>query len=243
MQEYLEPINRVAGHYRSKIEELGLELRHSTDFELFMTETERMGFEATPHFAPRFNAFYRDEAFWAGVYDNGKCVATVACKRQPLGSESLASYAKRSWTRYYTPDSENPVVFQKDQKPFLERMRGTLCYCGEYRVLPKFQKQGIGQLMAAYIKPVAWSYWPETDLFYIFMENKDVRSGLMAAIELTTQIKNALQWVQHPSQAKHDYWLGAINRSEFLGWLKDELRSPAVQAPSMLPEMENLLVS
>lgn len=243
MHEFLEPMNRIAGHYRAKIESKGLELRHSTDFHLLEDETEAMGFEVTPHFSPRFNAFFRDEAFWVGIYDRAKCIATAACKRQPLGSETLASYAKRSWVRYYTPDSDNPVVFHNQQKPFLERTQGNLVYCGEYRVLPKFQKQGIGQLLAAYVKPAAWMTWPDTNLFYIYMENKDVRSGLMAAIELTTQIKNALQWVQHPSQAKHDYWLGAMNRGEFLGWLKDEVRSQAVQAPSMSPEMENLLVS
>ena len=238
MQEFLEPMNRVAGHYRAKIEEQGLELRHSSDFELLAAEAERMGFAATPHFSPRFNAFYRDEAFWVGIYDKEACVGMLACKRQPLGSESLASYVKRSWVRYYAPDSENPVLFEKEQKPYLEKVSGNLCYCGEYRVMPEYQKRGIGQLLAAYIKPAGWTCWPDTDLFYIFMENKDVRKGLMAAIELSMQIRNALQWVQHPSQAKHDYWLGAMDRREFLGWLRDEVRSLAAQVPSMSPEKD-----
>jgi hypothetical protein len=227
MQQYLDLMNRVAGHYRNQIESVGLELRHSSNFFQLLQATGDMGFEMTPHFSPHHNAFFRDEAFWVGIYDEGECVGTVACKRQPIGAENLADYTKRSWQRYYEPGSTNPVIFAEEQKPFLMNTTGNLCYCGEYRVKPDFQKKGIGHLLAAYIKPAAWTCWPDTDLFYIFMENRDVRSGLMAAIELSTQIRNALQWEQHPSQAKRDYWLGAEDRHVFLGWLMDEVRTLA----------------
>ena len=243
MLEFLDQMNRVAGHYRSLIERQGLEVRHSSDFVLLADEATNMGFAVTPHFCPMFNAFYRDEAFWIGVYDGEQCVAMLAFKRQPLGSESLASYMKRSWVRYYARDSENPVVFANEQKPFMDLTSGNMAYCGEFRVMPKYQQKGIGQLLAAYAKPAAWTFWPDTDMLYIFMENKDVRRGLMVAIELSRQIKNALQWVQHPSQAKRDYWMGASPQRDFVGWLRDEVRNLAVPVLKTLPKRESLLES
>ena len=84
MLEFLDQMNRVAGHYRSLIERQGLEVRHSSDFVLLADEATNMGFAVTPHFCPMFNAFYRDEAFWIGVYDGEQCVAMLAFKRQPL---------------------------------------------------------------------------------------------------------------------------------------------------------------
>ncbi|MDA4845961.1 hypothetical protein [Hoeflea poritis] len=233
MSEFFDDLTTVAAHYKTKMLGKGFEVRHSTDFELLTVVSETMGMAITPHFSPRHNAFYQGEAFWIGVYDKDRCVGALAVKRQPLGSESLASYAKRTWTMLYGPGSDNAIIFDREQQPFLERTSGNLVYAGEFRVDPKYQKSGIGVFLAGYMKAMLWQQWPDTEAVYIYMEDKDVRAGLLAAIEMSVQIKNALRWVCPPSQAQPEYWLGAETREEFEGWLRDCLLSIAASNSNM----------
>ena len=220
----IEKLNRVAGYYRDRIEVAGYTLRHSTDFEALEAATRKNGDMLTPHFSTAENTFVRREAFWVGVWEGDICIATLACKFQALGCETLAQYSRRYWQRSYARGSTEQIVFSAQQKRYMESLKGNLVYCGEYRVSPDYQKSGIGGLLAGYTKPAIFLLWPETDFIYIYMEDKDVRRGLLPAIGLSTQIQNALNWDTAPSQAKADYWLAGIAALEFEDWLDDELR-------------------
>ena len=219
-----DTLNRVAAHYRDLIEGDTFRLKHSCNFSELETVTIEEGNQVSPHFSTQQNTFFRDEALWVGVFVDGRCIATVALKHQPLGSETLAEWSRRYWLQTYREGSDTAIVFGDQQKRFLLELSGDLVYCGEYRVAKDYQQSGIGKWLAHYIKAVAFLKWPKTLGFYIFMEDKDVRRGLLAAIELTRQIPNALSWDQPPSQAKPDYWLASISNSDFSDWLDDQAR-------------------
>lgn len=214
-------LNRVASACLNSIEMGGLRVVHSTDFETFEAIALQNKRIITPHFCPRQNTFFMAEAFWIGVWDGDNCVATIACKYQPLGAENLVSYSKRYWSRVYCDGSENDIEMSSKQKRYMKQVLGNLVYCGEFWVDTKHQKSGIGTDLAAYTKCIAAMYFGGFDFLYIYMEDKDVRRGLLAAIGFSVQIKNALAWVHSPSQAKPDYWLAGLPWSDFQDWLDD----------------------
>ncbi|MEM7303810.1 MAG: hypothetical protein AAF468_22265 [Pseudomonadota bacterium] len=234
----IDRLNRVAGYYRDQIEVKGFALRHSVDFaeleritpSLLLDKDDKPA-AVTPHFSTAQNTFFWSQAFWVGIWKDEECVGTVACKRQELGRENLASYSRRYWRQTYQPGSDVEVDLAQDQKRYIEQMTGTLVYCGEYRIHSDYQKTGLGVLLADYIKPTTWLYWPDVDHFYIYMEKPDVRRGLLAAIGLEHQIENVLRWNSCPSQAQPDYYFAAIAQAGFQDWLDDHFRAQGALGP------------
>lgn len=220
-----DKLNRVACYYRNLIEDQGLWIEHSADFEELERVSLLNGDKVTPHFSTDQNCFWRGYAFWVGVYKDGKCIATVACKKTPLGAETLAEYIQRYWRMVYQGGSSVPIEFRQNQKRFLQKLTGNLVYAGEYRVVPDYQNNSIGKWLVGYLKPATFLHWPDTEYFYIFMEIANAKDGLMAQCEFTTQIPNAINWHSHPSQAQPDYWMGGISSDDLWDWVDDHVQN------------------
>lgn len=225
MLHFVEKTNRVANQYCEEFGKLGFIVSHSTDFFELERLTAQFETPVTPHFSTAHNTFFRDYAFWVGLWRDGHCVATVAYCRQPLGSETLAGFVSRYWKRTYREGSDNEIILQPNQKRILEKITGNLIYSGEIEVDPSLRGQGIGGKLAHYGRLMAFMMWPDTDCFYIFTENSSAKRGLLAITGMSFQIANALNWMQHPSQARTDYWLAGVWRADFLDWLDDSANS------------------
>lgn len=218
----LELSNKVALKYRNAIEAQGFKVIVSSDFKKLKKQAKKFEHDISPHFDTKYNTFFRDEAFWIGAYMDGECVGYCAAKKQPVGNEGLINYVKRYWKRVYRHKSETPIKFSDWQMSRLD-IKGTLIYSGAWYVNPDFQKYGIGKNLGRYIVCYSFMEWREADYFYIFMENRDARSGLGAALELTDQVPSGLQWESHPSQAKEDYWFLGISKETFQDLVKAEV--------------------
>lgn len=241
MHENWEPLSRVLGHYRAKIEKLGLRVEISSDFEKLSRCANDLKHPLTPMFSPKFNTFFRKEAFWLGVFEGEKCVGTLAFKQQPLGGETLADYTSRSLERYYGSGTKKQVRIDASEQPYLSSIDGTVAYCGEFFVEETWRKKGLSLLLASFGKPAVWTQWPEVELIYIFMQGVDAQKGLFANIKITRTIPVPLQW-ENPPRAEHDLqnlWLGAQNLTDFYGWLKAELRMLENLGASMSPSTES----
>jgi len=228
MHEHFEDLGRVSNYYRGQMETRGLQLRHSTDFTKLREAIETLGGVISPFFCPSQNSFFRSEAFWVGVFQDGQCIGTLASRYQPLGLETLAEYTARTVDRYHNNSQERLVCSSGRPQRFMEETNGNLVYCGEFKVAPEAQKSGIGKLLSDYVQTIAWAKWPEAEMLYIFMEDHLARRGLFALIEVSVQLPRALRLVDHRPQAKYDLatlWIGAKPRRDFLDWLADELRS------------------
>ena len=219
----LELANNAGLLFRRPIEEAGFTLVTSSNFEKLADLADEMGHDITPHFHPRQNTFFWNEAFWIGVFKDGRCAAYCAAKQQTVGQEGLIEYLKRYWKRVYREGSKTKIEFARNQMKRLN-ICGSLVYSGAWFVHPDYLKSGIGKNLGKYIICTSYLEWRETDYFYIFMNDRDVRSGLGAALELSDQISNALQWDSLPSQAKDDYWMLGMSRDDFEDWAKIQLR-------------------
>ena len=217
-------LTKILQHYCRQIEDAGFQVRLSADFVELKEVTEANGDVLTPHFSPVENTYVRSEAIWVGVWDQEQCIATIACKVQNLGSESLADYVCRYWPQSYLRGSSTQILPMEQQKRSLKSFTGKMVYCGEFRVSSKHRKSFIGRWLASLMKTLTFINWPDAEHIYIFMDARDAASGLLAAIEMTRQIPNAINWVSAPSQAKSDYWLAALSNSDFADWVDDQFR-------------------
>lgn len=222
-----DKIVRVASHFEKNINNIGCEVHISTDFLQMKTAVDNLGDHITPHFNPKFNTFFREFAFWIGLYSESECVGMCACKLQPLGTENLASYIQRYWLQTYGPDSLNEIKFAAEQKDSLRDIKGNLVYAGEFRVSKDFARTRLNELLLDYAKLAIFSHWPNTDFIYLFTRKRDARRGMFSRTGMNRVINDAINWEMHPSQAEPDYSLGLLDRQGFEEWLIDELRFQA----------------
>ncbi len=209
--------------HKNAIEAKGCSVIVDTDFDKLKKHAKKFKHDVSPHFDTKYNTFFRDEAFWIGVFKDGQCIGYCAAKKQPVGHEGLINYIKRYWSRVYKHKSKTQIQFADWQMDRLN-ICGNLIYSGAWYVDPNFQELGIGKNLGRFIICFSFMAWRDTDYFYIFMDNKDVVTGLDAALKLTDQIPNALQWESHPSQAKEDYWFLGISKDSFEDLAKSEVR-------------------
>lgn len=223
-----DALHTASAHYRRAFDRLGVTTKLDTNFTLAAYHIEQMkvkrGDIITPHFSPETDTFFQEDAFWLGAFDgDGQCVGMVACKVQRLGDESLVEYSSRYWPRIYPQQEDGAVALSEYQKKAMQAIKGTVIYCGEFRVVPDWQKKGLGVAIADYIKPLSFLKWRDAEMFYIYMEDKDARTGLFNNIDLPHQVRNALRFSVAPSKKAKDYWLGSIYRSDLYDLINHEI--------------------
>lgn len=216
---------RLLEHYRSEIESMGLEVVASTDFEALEAQVRLMSpkrnLELTPHFSTAENTFTTREAFWIGVWYEGRCIGVVASKLQSTGEETLGSFVQRYWKRVYRAGSTVDFKFGEWQQDALSDYKGDLIYSGEFRVHPDYRGMQFAESMAMFLRVYSFLRWESADLFYIFMEDENARRNSLASrVQMTVQIPNAINWQTPPSQAKPDYWLCAMEKGHYRDFVR-----------------------
>lgn len=220
----LELASSAGKLFRKPIEAAGYRIVLSSDFDQLAKQAEKFNHDITPHFSPRFNTFFHREAFWLGLFKGNECVGYAAAKLQPVGNEGLMKYAQRYWQRVYREESETKIEFADWQMQRLN-IFGNLIYAGAWYVSPDVANSSLGKNLGKYIICYSYMEWRDADYFYIFMNDRDVRTGLAAALELSDQIPNAFQWDSHPSQARSDYWLLGMSDDHFEDWARSQVHS------------------
>lgn len=223
------PAIELSGKLISKCKKLGFDVRYSNDFKFLKECSHTIGAPVTPHFDVDKGDLLRADTFWLGAFKKNRCAGMVACKRQTLGDETLESYIRRRWPNLYKAKENKEYSLGATQQRQLRQVTGNLIYNGEFRVLEKYRKTGLGMALWGVARIVSFTKWPETNWSYLFGRQTDWHDGFMAKIQMPIQVQSAINWNAAPTPEVNDYVLGLMSEAAYRDWVDGQHRRKAWQ--------------
>ena len=174
-----------------EIERLGYEVEATSDFERIMQQVPETGRRVqTPMMSLHRNDFTQETAFWLFLFKDGKVVASMGAKFEPLGRESFASYLCRTSRTQYDRD-ENPIA--EVAEPAAEMIGGNIVYIGELEILR--EHRGNLRLLEAYMRVhqgLCAVKWQNLDWIYAIVPEEHQRFSWLYGFMVS--VPGVLKW-------------------------------------------------
>lgn len=219
----------LAGECVARLEEAGIGIEQTSDFDLAMETVAQMDKPyLTDFLSPQKNDFFESNCFWLILRnEEGAAAGMVGARLDDTGREPLSAYSVRKLRNLFPDESDVPV--RADRLPRIaDEISGRVVYTGDLFVGPRLRttnRQTLRTLVLLLYCTIRIK-WPSLDWLYAFLRDRDVSRGAPWLYHFPRVYPLAHSWTLRPSVQSGEHWLAAMDGVEFTEMLSTYLAAP-----------------
>jgi hypothetical protein len=212
---------RAISEIRAQIEEIGLTVHYSSDFEeLVEIRRQTRGDRVSPMFDPAICQLDADRAFWLGAFKDDELVSMQAFRLDTV-YPNLAEWALGWFAGLYIKRNEIilPAALDPPAHSRTRNLSGRLVYHGEMWIDKAIKKRQVFNLLPRLGLLISHIKW-QPDAVWALTGNMFATHGFITRMGYSTQESSFLRWLPRwePEGADDREWVIIADRSnlEFL---------------------------
>lgn len=214
LQAWHKAVSELIGHLDAANLQWNIVTEHRK-FRAIIAETT--GKMLSPQFDHNYFDFTRDNWYGIIVTDaKGRCVSTVAGRRENIGSLTLAEH----WGSADRPGQQSRLysdgTLGSDHAPTAHAITGTVVYCGEMWVAAPFRDVGLGSVIARLNHIVGFLQLRQPDYMYALLNAELVRERWGFAAGFATTEPVGVDWQTQPKGGHRTEYLCCNSRSQII---------------------------